>query len=264
MNNKSDDTSETRTGTQSLQRAVALLRALMDCNREGASSSELATRVAIDRTTVHRMLKCLVEEGLVFQDSANRRYFLGPLAYELGLAAAERMDLRTLCKAALTRIAEETGDTVFLMIRSGDDSVCIDRAEGSYPVKTFVVDIGTRRPLGIGAGSLAILSALSSNDADAVLARNGTRVSAYDGMTVDRLRRMMAEARNAGHVAMEVVNVPGVRAVSVPIITTGGRAIAALSVAAVSLRMTPEREEDIVNRLHGEATKLCKLLSGAA
>jgi len=71
---------------------------------------------------------------------------------------------------------------VFLIVRSGDDAVCADRAIGSYPVKTSVVDVGTRRPLGLGGGSLAML-------------------------------------------------------------TAAGRAVAALRVTAIALRMTPAREK---------------------
>ncbi len=256
--------STARSGTQSIQRAAALLRELMVSNREGASTSELASRIAIERTTAHRMLRCLVDEGLVSHDPATRRFYLGPLAYELGLAAAERTDLRAICKPALARIAHETEDTVFLMIRSGDDSVCIERAEGSYPVKTFVVDVGTRRPLGVGAGSLAILSALPVHEAEQVLARNAGRVTSYEALTVDRLRQMMLHAGADGHVAMDVVNLHGVRAVAVPITTAAGRAVAALSIAAVQWRMTAAREQVLIARLRQEAAQLGGLLSRSA
>lgn len=261
MHNTKNSEPAARSGTQSIQRAAALLRELMVSNREGASTSELATRAAIERTTAHRMLRCLVDEGLVSHDPATRRFYLGPLAYEMGLAAAERTDLRAICKPALTRIADETQDTVFLMIRSGDDSVCVERAEGSYPVKTFVVDVGTRRPLGVGAGSLAILSALPTHEAELVLARNAGRVTPYEDLTASRLEQMMLQARTDGYVAMDVVNLHGVRAVAVPITTPAGRAVAALSVATVQWRMTAPRERVLIDRLHQEAAQLGRLLS---
>jgi DNA-binding IclR family transcriptional regulator len=172
------------------------------------------------------------------------------------MAAAERMDLKGLCKPALLRMAADTGDTVFLIIRSGDESVCVDRAEGSYPVRTYVVDIGTRRPLGVGAASLAILSALSEADAQAVIARNASRLPAFNGMTAARLQQMMMQAREAGHVAMDVIDVQGVRAVAVPIVTRSGKAVAALSIAAVEWRMTPQREAELLARLKDEATAI--------
>jgi len=210
------------------------------------------------------MLQCLVDEDLLAFDADARRYYFGHLAYDMGLAASERLDLPQLCKPALARIADDTGDTVFLMVRSGDETVCADRAVGSYPVKTLIVDVGTRRPMGIGAGSLAILSALPEDAAELVLRHNAPRIVTYEGMTMERLREMLIEARRQGHVAMDVVNVPGTRTVSVPITTGSGRSVAALSVAAITMRMTPERESGLVATLRREAGEIAQLLNRRA
>ncbi|OAF00425.1 hypothetical protein AYJ54_31700 [Bradyrhizobium centrolobii] len=172
------------------------------------------------------------------------------LAYEIGLAASERLNLAQLCKPALTRIAEETGDTVFLMVRSGDDCICADRAMGSYPIKTFVVDVGTCRPLGIGAGSLAILSALPEDVADQVIDRNASRIAEYEDMPLARLRDTTVQARRVGHVATDVVRVAGVRAVRVAVVAASGRPVAAMSIAAIASRMTPDREKDLSNDIN--------------
>ena len=166
----------------------------------------------------------------------------GRLAYEIGLAASERLNLAQICKPALARIAEETGDTVFLMVRSGDDCICADRAMGSYPIKTFVVDVGTHRPLGIGAGSLAILSALPEDVANQVIDRNASRIVEYEDMSLVRLHDTMMRARRTGHVAMDVIRVPRVRAVGVALVAANGRPVAAMSIAAIVFRMTPDRE----------------------
>jgi DNA-binding IclR family transcriptional regulator len=253
-----------RDGTQSIRRTVRLLRELIGSNRRGASSSELAVRAGLDRSTARRMLQCLVDEDLLAFDAETRRYSFGHLAYDIGLAASERLDLPQLCKPALARIADDTGDTVFLMIRSGDEAVCADRAVGSYPIKTFIVDVGTRRPLGIGAGSLAMLSALPEDVAELVLANNAPRIGIYDGMTVERLRPMMHEARRQGFVAMDVVEVPGARTVGVAVTTGTGRPVAALSVAAIAMRMTPERESGLLAILRREAGEVARLLDRRA
>src|SRR3989304_4526478 len=89
-----------------------------------------------------------------------RRAGMGQRAFELGLAAAPRFNLPDMFRPSLHRIAEKTGDTVFLTARSGNDSVCIDRKEGSFPIKTFTLEVGARRPLGAGAGGPAALMLL--------------------------------------------------------------------------------------------------------
>lgn len=245
-----------RSGTQSIERVVALLRQLAAASPgNGASAAHLAARTGLDRGTAHRMLQCLAREGLLGYDEQTRRYHFGPLAYEIGLAAAERMDLAQLCRPTVARIAEETGDTAFLMVRSGDDAVCADRAEGSYPIKTFVVDVGTRRPLGVGAGSLAMLSALPDELARQVLANNTDRLDAY-GMNAAALRAMTERTHREGYVAMDVVGVPGARAVAMPVLAAEGRPVAALSVAAISARMGPARERELAALLGRKAREL--------
>ena len=128
MPRKAEATANTRlTGTQSIERALTLVREIAAHNRGGSRLLDLATRTGLQRPTVHRMLKCLAAENMVQQDSDTHRYFLGPMVFELGLTAAPRFNLREICQPALSRIAEATGDTVFLTHRSGLDSVCLDR-----------------------------------------------------------------------------------------------------------------------------------------
>ena len=112
-----------------------ILRYLASRNREGLRLIDLVEALQLEQPTVHRMLKSLVAESLVMQDPQNKRYFLGRSMYELGLAASQRSDFRSLCGTILSNLARQTGDTVFLTSRSGDESVCLARHEGTSPVK---------------------------------------------------------------------------------------------------------------------------------
>ncbi|MBN9430515.1 MAG: IclR family transcriptional regulator [Burkholderiales bacterium] len=239
---------------------MALLRELVAHQRHGSSTAQLAAGTGIDRATAHRMLQCLAAEELLTYDPATRKYHFGRLAFEIGFAASDRIDIPQLAKPTMTRLAERTGDTVFLMVRSGDDAVCADRAIGSYPIKTFVVDVGTRRPLGIGGGSLAILARLPAAVAELSLRQSAQRIAGYPGMSVERVRELMDEAQRRGFVAMDVVAVPGARTVSMAVMTGAGRPVAALSVTAIAARMTPERELELARLLEQEARDLGEIL----
>ncbi|HLT99031.1 MAG TPA: IclR family transcriptional regulator [Burkholderiaceae bacterium] len=246
-------------GTQSVQRVVALLRALVPLSKRGASAVELAAATGIDRTTAHRILKCLAQEQVLAFNPEKRKYQFGPLVSEMGSAASETLDLPALCRPTLVRIADDVGDTVFLMVRRGDEAVCADRLSGNYPVKTFVVDVGVYRPLGIGAGNMAILSALPHDVADLLLEHNQPRYAQYPEMTVSRVRKLMEESRQRGYVVMDVIGVEGVRAVGVPVMVHE-RPIAALSIAAISARMAEQRVANLATLLRREAETLGRLL----
>lgn len=264
MPRKSDATADTRlTGTQSIERALTLLREIAAHNRSGSRLLDLATRTGLQRPTVHRMLKCLASESMVQQDDDSHRYFLGPMVFELGLTAAPRFNLREICHPSLTRLAEATGDTVFLTQRSGLDSVCLDRREGTFPIKTFTLEIGMRRPLGVGTGSLAILSALPDEEIQAIIAANTGRLPEY-GLNPATLLSQVRRSQKLGYAMRDLPGLSGVRSVGQALRNQSGVAFAAISVSTISSRMSDKRAAEVAQLLKGESRQLERqLLTGA-
>ncbi|MGH8633995.1 MAG: IclR family transcriptional regulator [Burkholderiales bacterium] len=251
------------TGTQSIERALTLLREIAAHNRSGSRLLDLATRTGLQRPTVHRMLKCLATESMVQQDPDSHRYFLGSMMFELGLTAAPRFNLREICHPALTRIAEATGDTVFLTQRSGLDSVCLDRREGTFPIKTFTLEIGMRRPLGVGTGSLAILSALNEEEIQRVVAANAARLSEH-GLTAPVLLAQVKKSQKLGYAMRDVSGLAGVRSVGQTLRNQSGMAFAAISVSTISSRMSEKRAVEVAQLLKGESRQIERQLANGA
>ena len=251
-------------GTQALQRALAVLRVIASRGHGGLRLAEIARHARLERPTVHRILKCLCEEGVAAQDPASRRYHLGHLAFELGLAAAPQFSLRELCARPLSRLAEQSGDTVFLTVRSGYDTVCIDRREGSFPIKALLLDVGTRRPLGVGAGGLALLMPLADDAVDEILQANAMRLAAYSGLTVPRLTALVKRSQGMGYALNDVHLTSGALSLALPIRTRFGDPFAALSIGAIESRMSPARQAELVGLLRNEVGDLERVLAGNA
>ena len=260
MAKKSSEDGSRLTGTQSIERALTLMREIAAHNRTGSRLLDLANRTGLQRPTVHRMLKCLTAENMVLQDPQSHRYFLGPMVFELGLTAAPRFDLREVCHPSMRRIAEETGDTVFLTQRSGLDAVCLDRQEGTFPIKTFTLEIGMRRPLGVGTGSLAILSALTEDELRQVVTSNTPRLPEY-GLTPTSLIAQVKRAQKLGYAVREVPTLAGVRSVGHALHNGTGTPFAALSVSAISSRMSEKRVGDLATLLRSESRSIEKQLA---
>lgn len=77
-------------GTQSLERAIGLLRAVAARAPEGARLADLVVACGLPKPTTRRLLAALAREGLIEQDEASRRYHLGPGLDALGRIAAAR------------------------------------------------------------------------------------------------------------------------------------------------------------------------------
>lgn len=246
-------------GTQSIERSLLLLREIAAHNRGGSRLLDLATRTGLQRPTVHRMLKCLAAENMVQQDPDSHRYFLGSMVFELGLTAAPRYNLKEICHPALTRIAEATGDTVFLTQRSGLDAVCIDRREGTFPIKTFTLEIGMRRPLGVGTGSLAILGALSEEEIRHTIEANVARLPEHS-LTASSLTAQVRRAQKLGYAVRDAPSLAGVRSIGVALRNQSGVAFASLSVSTISSRMNDKRVAELATMLKNEIRLIEKQL----
>lgn len=247
-------------GTQSIERATQIMRIIASRNSTGMRLVDIARHAKLERPTVHRIVKCLVNEGLVKGNAESRRYFLGHLTFELGLAASSNFNLRDICHSALVRLAEKSGDTIFLAIRSGADSVCIDRVEGSFPIKTLTLDIGTRRPLGVGAGGLALLMTLPDKTQEEILAANALRLAAYNNLTVPDLKVLLKRCRELGYALNDAHITPGATSVGLPIRSRSGEPLVAISIGAISSRMTAARQRELVSLIRTEIEQLEKSL----
>ncbi|MGF6545800.1 IclR family transcriptional regulator [Paraburkholderia youngii] len=233
----------------SLRRGVVLLKTLASAASRGLALTDLAGRTGIPHPTVHRVLHQLIKENLVTHDQENKRYKLGPVVFELGLACSTMYDLRDLCCADMEALADVTGDTVYFTIRSGFEAVCVHRCEGSFPVRALPVEIGSRRPLGVGAGGLAILAALDPAERSTIIARLAPSLSAFGKLDAMALtvacERAVAEERA---VIRNKVTL-GITAIGKPFRNTFGHPIGALSVAALTERMTEQHMIQIEHAL---------------
>src|SRR5690606_35843045 len=141
---------------------------------DGLKLRELIVASGLERSTTHRLLSCLVEEQFAERDPVQKTYRLGVDAMQLGFASMRRIPLVDSCRALMQKLARMSGDTVFLVIRQGDFCMCLHREEGHFPVKVFTTDVGDQRLLGIGAGGLALMAALSDEEITRVMDRHAS------------------------------------------------------------------------------------------
>ena len=235
-------------GAQSVRRALAVLRVVATGQDRGMRLTDLVTHTGLNQPTVHRILRVLIEEGAVEQDTTTRRYLIGSEVSLLGLARSARFPIRAIAEPHLRHISEVLGDTAFLTIRNGDDSVCIDRWPGNFPVKVLSIEIGARRPLGIGVSGLVLLASLSEAEAVEVVGRNAHRLDAHQIDPVGLLAGL-AQTRKQGYAYAPTGVVPGSRALAVPIRLLDGKTVAGLAIATIIERLPKDRVQTIVKHL---------------
>jgi DNA-binding IclR family transcriptional regulator len=240
-------------GTQLLDRAIAILRQLSEAGEGGIKSSEIIERLQLSGPTAHRIIAALERHGFVERERATKRLRLGLALFALGAKAADSTGLRRICRPALLRLAGETGDTVFLMARSGLNAVCVDRQEGTYILDSLTGHVGGQIPLGVGSASEAILAFLPEREVEAVLKANAHLYPAFNGLTADEILAALPQIRERGYAVDHGRLVVGISALAVPLRPPGRDVIAALTINMTSPRLSGDRLQSLVAMLQAEA-----------
>jgi len=250
-------------GTQSIHRALRVVRLLASNAASGMRLVEIAHGVRLHHSTTHRILRALEQEGIVERLMNSRRYTIGSEVVWLGLGASSRFPIATAAAPALDRLSEQVADAVFLSVRSGNDSICADRRIGSYPIQVLSIAIGSRRPLGVSQGGRVILAFLPERISQQVIAANVARYSPYE-ITPRALMENMNMARSQGYICSDGVTVKGTRVIAVPILDVAGMAVAAISVIAIRHRLPANRLPAVVESLKAAAKEISQVLPKTA
>ncbi|MEU4412903.1 IclR family transcriptional regulator [Nocardia salmonicida] len=226
-----------------LGRAASLLRAVAAGGDVGVSTSDLARRADLARPTAHRLLSSLAEEGFLDRDAGSGLWFLGPELFLMGSLAAERYDITDVARPVLRELARETGESAFLSARRGDETVCLAGEEGSFPLRSHVLHVGIRFPLGVASAGLAILAHLPDRDIEDYLGR--TDLSAQWGASHTRAELVprMDATRETGWCVNPGLLVEGSWGMAAAVFDRRDEPRWALSLTGVESRFRAERHE---------------------
>jgi DNA-binding IclR family transcriptional regulator len=241
--------------TSSVERACRILRALSDPNVDRLT--DIANATDLDKTTVLRVLEVLLHDGFVSRDERTKRYSLGPELLALGSAALRNFDPQPVVQPSLMRLAGLFGDSVMLAIPSGVESVCVAFVEGTYPIRSNFQDVGSRRPLGVGAGGLALLAWLPDDVRKAALEVIAPQLRQFPRINVKVLERLVAEAREKGYAVMLDLALDNWGGIAAPLLGPDGLPVGAIAIGALSERIR-KRETEMAKALKKERA-LCQV-----
>ena len=240
---------------QNIGRATLVLAALADASTHGLRLTDVIRATGLGKATTHRILAGLVAHGLAEQDKDSGYFFVGLKMLDWATAAGDRFGLAHCAAPLMARLAEQTADTAYLSLRSNDEAVCIGRYEGSFPIRTLTLGLGDRRPLGIGAGSLALLAFLPDEEVVRILDAQRDARASYD-IDEFELRGMVGRAKKQGFALNDERVIPGMSAIGVPVRRPDGFPVAAVSIAAISKRLEQPRLDTLVSTLRDTAVAI--------
>ncbi len=242
---------------------VALLLRLVGRKPEGTSLAGLVRESGLTRPTVHRLLSSLASEGLLEHDSGTGKWVLGPEVFLLGSVAAARFPMEDIARPSLRRLAAETGESAFFSIRRGNETVCVLREEGSFPVRSFVLHEGVRFPLGVASAGTAIMAFLPDEEQESLFSDWASHAGEFEvGHPADVVRRNLEKTRLAGYSVNPGLILEGSWGMGAAVFDTQGRPAWALSLTGIEPRFRPDRQEFLGKLLLEEAHRMTARLQG--
>ena len=248
-----DDRPVTRTGSQSVERALAVVRCLAAAD-EDLGVTDIAARTSLTVSTTHRLLQALRGDGLVAQDPRTERYHLGPGLVALGRRAEVRLPFDHFVPH-LEALARDTGESVSLGTRVGDEVLIVLHVDSPQPLR-FDQPPGTFVPVhasGIGKALLAFAADPAAEVAEL------TALDTFTSATLTSREALLADlerTRERGWALNDGERFAGVRTIAAPVFDATGRAWAGVAVQGPTSRLPDDRLPALTETLLATTTRL--------
>lgn len=244
---------EEKSTVRAVDRALDILLCFTQESELGLS--EIAKRISLHKSTVHRLIGSLEGKGFLIRNPETEKYRLGYRILELSANLTQSDDISIVFLPEMERLRDLVGETISLYVRDGMERIRIQAVQSNQPIRR-VAPIGARMPLTVGASSKLLVAYEDEETQNKIL-----RETIWPE-TVEREQFLfqLEQIRKQGYATSVEEREAGAAAVSAPIFNRKGKVIAALSVSGPSNRLTPEKMQEIAKPLVEAAARMGKML----
>ncbi len=242
---------------QSIKRAVDVLKCFETHISLGVT--EISKMLSLHKSTAFGIINTLEKCGLLEKNEASSKYSLGMELFRLG--SNININIREICAPHLKQIVESTGETVNLVMRSGENVIYLDKVESPYSMR-ICTRIGQQYPMYCTAVGKAILAFLDASESGEILSR--IQLIAFTENTItdkNKLKEQFEKIRQNGYaIDMEEMEY-GLICVAVPVLNTSGSPVASISVSGPAVRMNDETKRKVSDLLLRHSKEISKKLN---
>jgi len=205
--------------------------------------TDLASVTGLPKSTTHRLVTALVNEGLLVQDEDSHKYALSLRVTALGASILSSHTVRKSARPILMELRDQTHESVHLAVLEGMEAVIID-TEDSYFVVRAVNVPGQHLPAHAVSTGKALLAYQWEVRLREIL--NHMNLARYTDRTITDPRLLLEELRHvrANGYAISCGELEdGIDAVAAPIFDHLNTVVAAVSIGGPSERCRPRQPE---------------------
>ncbi len=229
---------------QSVERALDIVSNIVTAQRP-LSIAELSQQMGLAPSTIHRILQTLTAKGFVHQDSASKRYDIGPEIVEISRSLYLRYDLVRRVRPFLQELVDRTGETAHLAELYGTTAMYLSQLEPLTMMRMFTTP-GSITHLACSDVGKLFLADLPPAAVRSIIDKVGLMPrTPHTIVSWDRLQDELQTVREQGYAEDDEERELGVRCLSAPLLNGAGKVIAALGIAGPSGRLTKERVPEL-------------------
>lgn len=234
---------------RSLERLLSILEAVQEAEYS-ATPTVVAAETGLSVSTASRLMRQLLEEGLLERARGDNSYVLGSRLLNLARGSSSPGGLAESATPYLYKLRDLTEETVSLHVRRGDSRVCIAGAESTQMIRR-VVAIGVPVPLHRGAPGAVLAVDIEPEESEQYAER--ANLSRADARL---FKAFLRQARESQYVIDEELVIPGISGVAVPVLDRDGQVQAALAVSGPSSRWGKAQMERRLADIRATATAI--------
>ncbi|MFJ7184697.1 IclR family transcriptional regulator [Lysinibacillus xylanilyticus] len=229
---------------QLLERAMTIAKVLAsEASENSLSISELSAKCNLPLSTLHRILKAMIKEGMIEQDDQTKQYRLGTIWMELGLQVYDTMDYISKIRPELERLAREVEESVYLSKPAGLDTIIIERIDSAANPIRIYDQLGIRIPMHIGAANKAILATMPVSQSKEIIEQLIPHEEIAD------LEAQLEQIKLQGFAISHGERTAGTSSIAVSILNGFNEVVGAVSIGFVSFNVTAEQINTLTERL---------------
>ncbi len=237
---------------------MSVLKLLAESGGGTSGVTELAARVGVRKSSIHRLLQTLQAHDLVSQDAATRKYRLGWGLYRLAVRIPAGADLIEASRQDLDHLASSSQECANVGVLGNRAVIIVARSVPRQAIITNM-DVGYQEPVHATALGKVLLSECSEAEVRRIAGGRGfKRITERTIVNPSALIEECREARRRGFAIDNGEMDDDVRCIAAPVRNHEGRIIAAISVSGPAQRMTRERLEALREPLIEAAKRVSK------
>lgn len=238
----------------SIVRAVELLNLYQSGERE-LGITEIARRMKLHKSSVHRIVRTLEHLGWLEQNPDSEKYKLGLGILDVAGVLLKTYDYREVISASMRELKNAVGETIVLSVYTNHTGVCIDLVEAENRI-TYTSKLGHPTPVYSGATGKILLAYQDPAEVDYTVAAGLKQFTPGTIVTEEALRADLAEIRKNGYATSFEETDYGVSAIGAPIFSGNGALLYGLSIVGPTERLREKGVEALIKAVADEAANI--------